>query len=127
MPYKDLKEMFRVALEVSRPLLQAASTPATPRHAAADAVVPPGLTDLQKLQFYGYFKQATKGDISDEEIRAPRTETVDIAKMEAWKKCRNLSRRDAMRAFVYLMFQVDPTWETGSGGRSMLETVPEVA
>lgn len=46
---------------------------------------------------------------------------VEAAKAEAWRKCRSLSRKDAMRAFVYLMYQVSPGWDN----RSTLEVVPE--
>jgi acyl-CoA-binding protein len=116
---KELKETFRAALERSRPLLQAPSTASNVSSSAS----PGSLSDLQKLQFYGYFKQATKGDITDEEANSVKADAAERAKVEAWKKCKSLSRRDAMRAFVYLMYHVDPTWDA----KKSLETVPECA
>lgn len=116
MSSRELKELFKAALEHSRPLLQAPSAGAPTAPTAHGTQ----LTDLQKLQFYGYFKQATKGDASDSAV--PETiGSLEHAKLEAWKKCRNLTRRDAMRAFVYLMYQVEPAWDN----RSTLEPVPE--
>lgn len=110
---RELKELFKAALERSRPLLQAPS--------GAPDVEPGLLTDQQKLQFYGYFKQATKGDIPEGDVGVAKGTAVDVAKAEAWRKCKGLNRRDAMRAFVYLMYQVDPGWED----RKTLDTVPE--
>ncbi len=72
------------------------------------------LRDAQKLQFYGYFKQATKGDytgaLTTTNVADAPADFAEAAKLEAWAGMRGLSRRDAMRAFVQLLCEVVPAW-----------------
>ena len=103
----DLKDVFKRALEFVRPFLQSSAAD-TPKSAGAPA---PALVlgDAEKLKFYGYFKQATKGDQPPGMV-AP-ADPVEAAKVQAWATVRGLSRRDAMRAFVFLLYQALPTWD----------------
>jgi diazepam-binding inhibitor (GABA receptor modulating acyl-CoA-binding protein) len=102
----ELKEVFKSALEFVRPFLSMSAADLAKPGVTA---VPLVLTDAEKLQFYGYFKQATKGDIPLDSARA--ADPVEAAKTDAWTTVRGLGRRDAMRAFVYLLYQALPTWE----------------
>ncbi len=105
----ELKDTFKRALEFVRPFLQVSAVELS---AKPDGSAPPALVlgDAEKLKFYGYFKQATKGDQPSGTAKA--TDAVEAAKVEAWAAVRGLSRRDAMRAFVFLLYQVLPTWES---------------
>ena len=104
MTTAELKEMFKRALQHVSPYL---------RITAED--VPPGasqpllLSDVDKLKFYGFFKQATMGDQPDDQPLP--VDPIAAAKVAAWATVRGLSRRDAMRAFVYLLHQAAPTWD----------------
>ncbi len=69
------------------------------------------LTDVQKLQFYGYFKQAVVGDVSTSVSPTQSHDATVAVKTAAWCSLRGLSRRDAMRAFIYRLYQVDPLWD----------------
>jgi diazepam-binding inhibitor (GABA receptor modulating acyl-CoA-binding protein) len=74
--------------------------------AAAPSVV---LDDTEKLQLYSYFKQAKSGDVPVDVVKP--ADVVEAAKMDAWATVRGLSRRDAMRAFIFLVYQLAPDWD----------------
>ena len=65
-------------------------------------------TNGQKLQFYGYFKQAAMGDCAAPE---PGTGEVNHAKWSAWSRNASMGKFDAMRCFVTLLDEVVPDWD----------------
>ena len=94
-----LRALFLSAYTHSVPLLQASvASPA-----------PILLSDMQKLQMYALYKQGSVGDRPEGDVIS--SSPTDVAKAEAWKRCKGLPRRDAQRGFVFLMHQVEPGWE----------------
>jgi diazepam-binding inhibitor (GABA receptor modulating acyl-CoA-binding protein) len=53
-------------------------------------------TDPERLLIYGYFKQATVGDVNV----GPSADPVAQAKYEAWAKHKGLSKTDAEAAYI---------------------------
>jgi acyl-CoA-binding protein len=109
----DLKDAFKRALEFLRPFLQMSAAELA---ASGGTVAPLTLGDADKLRFYGYFKQATRGDQPARATSGPGTPTagadpVEAAKLDAWAAVRGTSRRDAMRLFVHLLDRALPAWE----------------
>jgi diazepam-binding inhibitor (GABA receptor modulating acyl-CoA-binding protein) len=64
-------------------------------------------TNGQKLQFYGFFKQAAMGDCKAPE---PGTGEVNHAKWSAWSRNSSMGKFNAMRCFVALLDEVVPGW-----------------
>jgi diazepam-binding inhibitor (GABA receptor modulating acyl-CoA-binding protein) len=109
MSSSELKECFKRALEFVRPYLQMSSAELASAAGPAAALA---LGDADKLRFYGYFKQATKGD---QPLGLPLpADDVERAKLEAWSTVRGVSRKDAMRAFVFLLDRALATWDAGN-------------
>ena len=102
----ELKDTFKRALEFVRPFLQMSAAEIARGDGGPPVLV---LGDADKLKFYGYFKQATKGD-QPPGLPKP-TDPVEAAKVEAWSAVRGLAKRDAMRAFVFHLYQALPTWD----------------
>lgn len=73
------------------------------RFAAAQATIKP-FTQLgtdRQLELYGFFKQATVGDVS-----GPRPGMMDLrgrAKYDAWAKHKGMTKDAAMQAYVDLV------------------------
>ena len=121
MSSTELKECFKRALEFVRPFLSMSTSELAATAGPAAALA---LGDADKLRFYGYFKQATKGD---QPLGLPLPpDEVERAKLEAWSTVRGVSRKDAMRAFVFLLDRALATWDsaaspstsgTSTGGR----------
>lgn len=121
-----------------RPLLSSDGAGAHPTGSRVEgSLASPSLTgtlsDADKLAFYAYFKQATHGDCpppaSDDDvsmmtrhdeggpdaITTPAQLVVAKAKRDAWRRCANMRRRDAMRAFVLLLDKAVPGWDAIGG------------
>ena len=90
----NVKRRFIRALAVARPLLQV--TPEGGVHSSSATV----LSDDDKLAFYGFFKQATVGDCPAEGAVADGGADDDddggaaAAKLEVWRSCHGMRRRD---------------------------------
>ena len=52
----------------------------------------------EKLKLYGYYKQATEGDVQGD--KPPMTKFIERAKYTAWERCKGMSKEDAMQAYV---------------------------
>jgi len=65
-------------------------------------------TNKQKLEFYGYFKQAAMGDC---EAPEPAAGEVNFAKWQAWQKNFSMTQMEAMRRFVRLLDSIVPDWD----------------
>ena len=67
------------------------------------------ITNKDKLQFYGLFKQATEGPCKG---KAPsRTKFVQRAKYMAWKDVGpDVSKENAMKAYIELLDSFVPGW-----------------
>lgn len=66
------------------------------------------LNDLQKLEFYKYYKQATEGDNNE-----PTPSVFNIrekAKWSAWNSLKGTSKEEAMKQYVKLVTQHKPSW-----------------
>lgn len=55
-------------------------------------------TPAQKLELYGYYKQATEGDIAGDLPSA--TDFIARAKYQAWEKCKGLTKQEAMQRYI---------------------------
>ncbi len=51
-----------------------------------------------KLEFYGFYKQATEGDVTGK--RPGLTDFVGRAKFDAWTKLKGMSREEAMEHYI---------------------------
>lgn len=67
------------------------------------------VNDLQKLEFYKYFKQATEGD--NNEPKPSIFNIRDNAKWTAWNSLKGMRREDAMRKYVDLLTHHKPDWK----------------
>lgn len=67
------------------------------------------VSDEDKLQLYGYFKQATVGDC--DKPKPAIYEIVGKAKWEAWNALRGMSAATAMKKYIAKAAQADPTIE----------------
>ena len=56
------------------------------------------------LKFYGYYKQATQGKCN--QPKPSFWDVVGKAKWEAWNKCGNISKNDAMSLYIEGLKQV---------------------
>ena len=66
------------------------------------------LTIVQKLELYGLFKQATKGDCGEDQPSVQ--ERKEYLKWEAWVGKRGVSRAEAMEDYVNTIRELDPTF-----------------
>lgn len=74
------------------------------------------LNNEQKLELYGYFKQATEGSCN---IAKPGFfDFTGRAKWEAWQKLGSISKEEAKSKYVELVTQIDPKWEVEVGSTS---------
>mmetsp|Transcript_83881 Transcript_83881/g.234081 ORF Transcript_83881/g.234081 Transcript_83881/m.234081 type:complete len:295 (+) Transcript_83881:51-935(+) len=72
-----------------------------------------GLDNDLKLELYGWYSQAVKGDCS---ITQPsRLDMVGYAKWEAWQKCSGVTRKDAEAMYVAVLERAMPDWEGDLG------------
>lgn len=55
-------------------------------------------SDELKLKFYGFFKQATEGP--NRTKKPPFYDIVGRYKWDAWSKCGEMSKQDAMRSYI---------------------------
>jgi diazepam-binding inhibitor (GABA receptor modulating acyl-CoA-binding protein) len=65
--------------------------------------------DLQKLEFYKYYKQATEGDNNE-----PSPSLFDFrekAKWSAWNSLKGTSKLDAMKHYLKLLSNHKPDWK----------------
>ena len=69
------------------------------------------MLDAQKLEFYGFFKQATTGDRAG---APPSSDPVEVAKWDAWGRCSGMRRRDAMQSFIALLSEGEPDWDSAT-------------
>ncbi|KAI7841452.1 hypothetical protein COHA_004847 [Chlorella ohadii] len=69
-----------------------------------------GTSNDEKLQFYGYFKQATEGDCTAAQPWAVQFEAR--AKWEAWNKLKGMTKEEAMQKYIDLVAAGDPNWES---------------
>jgi diazepam-binding inhibitor (GABA receptor modulator, acyl-CoA-binding protein) len=68
----------------------------------------PELSNDDKLQFYGLFKQATSGE---NKTKAPnRLKVVERMKWEAWSKLGKMEKEEAMRKYVERLTKLMPAW-----------------
>ena len=66
------------------------------------------LTNEQKLEFYGLFKQSTEGE--NKTKQPSRLKVVERMKWDAWKKNGKMGKEEAMRTYVEKLTKVMPTW-----------------
>ncbi len=67
------------------------------------------ITNEDKLQFYGMFKQATAGPNN---TKAPsRRKIVERYKWDSWKKLGSISKEEAMKKYVEKLSKLDPKWD----------------
>ena len=84
---------------------------ATARMAAADIAEQVGaLSNEEKLEFYGLFKQATVGDVNTE--RPGMFDMKGKAKWDAWKAKEGTSQDDAKAAYVAKVQEKGFMWWT---------------
>jgi len=62
-------------------------------------------SDRQLLELYGYYKQATVGDVAGE--RPGGFDFKGRAKWEAWNQHRGLSREEAMERYVEVVEKLE--------------------
>ena len=62
-------------------------------------------SDRQLLELYGYYKQATLGDIA--ESRPGGFDFKGRAKWEAWNQRRGLSREEAMQRYMEVVEELE--------------------
>ena len=58
------------------------------------------VSNIQKLELYGLYKQATLGDCPDDEVKS--NDFIKKAKFMAWKKHRGLTEDEAMKTYIKL-------------------------
>jgi len=67
------------------------------------------LSNDQKLQMYGSFKQGT---IGENITKAPsKLSFIEHAKWDAWTKLGKLSKTDAQKKYIDLLSQLAPNWK----------------
>lgn len=74
-----------------------------------DAPKSVNIGDLQKLEFYKYYKQAIEGDNN-----TPKPGTFPIRekfKWEAWKSLCGMSKCDAMKTYISLLTKHKKNWK----------------
>lgn len=62
-----------------------------------------------KLQYYGFFKQATEGDVKGD--RPGMLSFEGRAKYDAWAKLKDMPMEEAMEKYIALIAADDPNWE----------------
>jgi diazepam-binding inhibitor (GABA receptor modulating acyl-CoA-binding protein) len=67
------------------------------------------VSDLQRLEFYKYYKQATEGD--NNEPAPSMLQFRDNAKWRAWNSLKGSSRQDAMKNYVKLLEKQKADWK----------------
>jgi len=68
-----------------------------------------GITNQMKLDFYGYFKQATDGPCTE---KAPnRLQVVKRMKWDAWNKLGKLSKEEARKKYIKALEDLVPNWK----------------
>ena len=55
-------------------------------------------TPAQKLELYGFYKQATEGDVAGDLPAA--TDFIARAKYQAWEKCKGITKQEAMQKYI---------------------------
>ena len=55
-------------------------------------------SDDEKLTLYGYYKQATIGNINKE--KPYFWDRVGLAKWTAWEKCKDMTKEDAKKNYI---------------------------
>ncbi|KAL9650751.1 hypothetical protein ABK040_001804 [Willaertia magna] len=87
-----------------------------------------------KLKFYALFKQATQGPNTSTK-RPAAYDLINRAKFDAYKKLGNMSKEDAMKAYIKTLDQSTPNWrdymnkKQGSNNKvepKVVETLPVV-
>jgi diazepam-binding inhibitor (GABA receptor modulating acyl-CoA-binding protein) len=81
----DLKRQFETAIEKAKGL--------------------PNQSNETLLDLYGFYKQATVGDVEGE--RPAGFDFRGAAKFDAWKKRRGMSSDEAMQAYIDLIDRLD--------------------
>jgi len=67
------------------------------------------LSNEQKLQMYGLFKQATIGENT---TKAPsKLAFIERSKWDAWTKLGKISKTDAQKKYIDLLSQLAPNWK----------------
>ena len=56
------------------------------------------LSNDEKLTLYGYYKQATIGDVNT--VMPYFWDRVNLAKWNSWEKCKGLTEEDAKKNYV---------------------------
>ena len=74
-------------------------------------------SSMEKLQFYGFFKQATAGDIDSNPASMPAldkklTPSQIESKTRAWMGLKGMDKFVAMTNYVLLLEQLDPKWRS---------------
>lgn len=62
------------------------------------------IDNATRLKFYGYFKQATQGDVQGSQPWAVQVEAR--AKYDAWAKLKGMPREEAMKNYVQLLEEI---------------------
>ena len=75
------------------------------------------LTNEQQLKLYGWYKQATEGDLDETSTpQPPKYQVVKRAKYEAWKSLQGMSRGLAMQSYIDFVVWYEFTKETVGAG-----------
>eukprot|EP01091_Cochliopodium_minus_P018456 TRINITY_DN7496_c0_g1_i1.p1 TRINITY_DN7496_c0_g1~~TRINITY_DN7496_c0_g1_i1.p1 ORF type:complete len:102 (+),score=18.23 TRINITY_DN7496_c0_g1_i1:24-308(+) len=73
------------------------------------------LSDKQKLEMYGLFKQISTGRCNTE---APgRLKFVERAKWQAWKDLGNMSKTEAIKRYLRIIDSIAPEWRKHSASK----------
>ena len=56
------------------------------------------LSNDEKLTLYGYYKQATIGDVNT--VMPYFWDRVNLAKWNAWEKCKDMTKEDAKKNYI---------------------------
>ena len=70
------------------------------------------LSNAQKVDFYGLFKQASVGDNKGTSRPSGFVDPVGAAKWDGWKKYQGISSDDAKKKYIDLLAGVSPNWQT---------------
>ena len=69
------------------------------------------LSNAQKVDFYGLFKQASVGDNKGTSRPSGFVDPVGAAKWDGWKKYKGMSPNDAKKKYIDLLTEVSPNWQ----------------
>jgi diazepam-binding inhibitor (GABA receptor modulating acyl-CoA-binding protein) len=76
------------------------------------------ITNDMKLNFYAYFKQGTTGKVNEKQ--PSRLNLIARAKWDVWNKLGNMSKEDAMKAYIKQLEKLVPKWREWKAPKAKL-------